>query len=145
MGIKTVFFDIGDTLVSEKKWVPGAKQLVMNLRAEKIAVGLISNTGDLDREKLAKLLPDDFEFELFREDLVFLSSEVGMDKRNLGLFSMAIQHAGNSPWEVMFVGESLEESLMAQRSGMRAARIAKLPEDFGKLAKAIIQKPTGDR
>ena len=145
MAIKTVFFDIGDTLVRDKKWIPGAKQLVMSLKAKKIAVGVISNTGNLDREKLAKLLPDDFDFEIFREDLVFLSSEAGMDKRNLGLFTMAIQHAGNSPWEVMFVGESLDESLKAQQSGMRAARIANLPEDFGKLAAAIIRKPDANR
>lgn len=138
MAIKTVFFDIGDTLVSERKWIPAAKQLLAKLRNGKIDVGLISNTGKLDRDELARLLPADFDFALFREDLVLLSSEVGSDKQSIGIFSLAIQHSGQSPWEVLFVGESLRETLMAQSSGMQAARIFKTPDDFDKLAVALL-------
>ena len=50
--IKAVFFDIGDTLVSGKKWLPGAKELVKQLKAQGTRVGLVSNTGNLLREEL---------------------------------------------------------------------------------------------
>ena len=95
MAIKAVFFDLGDTLVTRKKWVPGARQLISDLRDKGVQVGIISNTGDLLREDLQKdYLPDDFDFEWFQSEIVLLSSEVGVEEPSLSIFNMAINHAG---------------------------------------------------
>ena len=104
---RVVFFDIGDTLVSGQQWLPGAKEAVVALKSMKIRVGLISNTGRLSREELVEgYLPDDFDFGMFDEDLVMLSSEVGIEKPSLSIFMLAAQHANVSPWEVLFVAEA---------------------------------------
>jgi len=137
MAIKVVFFDIGDTLISKKRWLRGALDFVRAIKAKKIRVGLISNTGNLNRDQLEKLLPDDFDFAVFEDGLTLLSSEVGIEKPDLGIFSLAIQHAGVSPWETMFIGESLPETISAQRAGMQSARITKPETDYIGLMKTI--------
>ena len=137
MSVSVIFFDIGNTLVNKKQWLPGAKKFVSVAKEKGIRVGLISNTGDLDREKLAELLPVDFSFAAFEEGLTLLSSEIGIEKPELGLFLLAIQHANVPPWETMFVGESLVETLAAQNSGMKAARIVLPEEDYQQLTKII--------
>jgi FMN phosphatase YigB (HAD superfamily) len=138
MNIQVVFFDIGDTLISKREWIPGAKQLLASLRAKNIRIGLISNTGNLTRDQLLKLLPDDFEFDSFEEGLVMLSSEVGIEKPKITMFSLAVHHAGVPPWATMFVCEDLQHSLAAQSAGMIAARIDGTEADFTSLAKSII-------
>ena len=135
MAIEVVFFDIGDTLVSKKRWLPGAREFIGKLKEKKIRIGLISNTGDLSREAIQKLLPGDFDFAIFEEGLTLLSSEIGIKKPSLGIFSLAVQHAGVSPWNTLFIGESLTESLAAQRAGMQAARITDPERDFASLEK----------
>ncbi|QEG24621.1 HAD family hydrolase [Mariniblastus fucicola] len=137
MAIEVVFFDIGDTLISKKRWLPGALDCVRAIKEKKIRVGLISNTGNLTRDDLQRLLPEDFDFAIFEEGLTLLSSEVGIEKPNLGIFSLAVQHAGVSPWQTMFVGESLTESLAAQQAGMQAARITDPEADFKALRKSL--------
>ena len=137
MAIKAIFFDIGDTLISKKQWLPGARETVLAMRKKEVRVGLISNTGNLSREDLGKLLPADFDFGLFEEGLTMLSSEVGIEKPNLGIFSLAVQHTGLSPWETMFVGESLRETIAAQKAGMQAARIVKPESDFRELLRNL--------
>lgn len=132
-----VFFDIGNTLIGGKVWLPGAKECVHALREAKIRVGLISNTGRLMRDELQELLGDDFDFAMFEEGLTLLSSEVGIEKPSLSMFLLAIQHAKVSPWETMFVGESLSETLAAQAAGMHAARIVNPPADFEALVKFL--------
>lgn len=135
MAIKTVFFDIGNTLIEKKAWLSGARETVKMIREKGIRVGIISNTGNLDRDQLAKLLPDDFDFGLFDEHLTLLSSEVGVAKPKLGIFLLAVQHAGCSPWETMFVGESLIETLAAQQAGMLTARLGDPKKDYPALVK----------
>jgi putative hydrolase of the HAD superfamily len=137
MGIKAIFFDIGNTLVSKKQWLPGSKEFVLAMRQNKVRVGLISNTGDLDREALAKLLPPDFDFGLFEGGLTLLSSEIGIEKPDIGMFLLAVEHTRLSPWETMFVGESLTETLAAQRAGMQTARIANPKSDYAELLKFL--------
>lgn len=137
MSIKVVFFDIGDTLISKKAWLPGAREFIGALREKKIRIGLISNTGNLTRDELQKLLPEDFNFAAFEDGLTLLSSEVGIEKPSLGIFSLAVQHAGVSPWETMFVGESLTESLAAQRAGMQTARMLDSINDYAILLKSF--------
>ncbi len=135
--IATVFFDIGNTLVADRQWLPGAKKLIHQLELQQLPVGLISNTGNLTRDQLASRLPEDFEFAAFREDLVFLSSETGVEKPKLSAFLLAVQHANVSPWQTMFIGESLTECLAAQTAGMQAARINDPETDFATLAEIL--------
>lgn len=137
---KVVFFDIGDTLVSRRKWVPGAKQAISELRNKEIRLGIISNTGRLSREDLEKLLPEDFDFGWFSEELVMLSSEVGIEKPSLSIFLLAAQHANASPWDVVFVGESLSETMAAQQAGLQAARIVTPEKDYPELVKVVLRQ-----
>ena len=127
--IRTVFFDIGNTLVKDKKWLPNVRDLISHLRKKGTDIGIISNTGDLDRDQLSDLLPEDFEFANFDESLVMLSSETGISKPKLDAFLLAVQHSGKSPWECCFIGESLNETFMAQKAGMLAIRVCG-PDDF---------------
>ena len=138
MSIKVVFFDIGNTLVSEKKWLPGAKECIARLKSKDIRVGLMSNTGRMSREELSRLLPDDFELDNFDQGIVLLSSETGIEKPALAAFSLAVQHAGVSPWETLFVGETLSETFAAQSAGMRAARISLSGVDYPELQKLLM-------
>ena len=135
---KVVFFDIGNTIVGKKQWLPGAKEFIAALKAKNVRVGLLSNTGDMDRESLEKLLPEDFDFGYFEESLVMLSSETGVEKPKLGAFSLAVQHSNCSPWETMFLGETVEETYMAQMAGMHAVRITDPANDFKTLKKLLV-------
>lgn len=137
MSIKTIFFDIGNTLIEKKQWIPGALKTVQAIREKGIRVGIISNTGNLDRDQLKRLLPEDFDFGFFDEHLTLLSSEVGVAKPKLGIFLLAVEHAGCSPWETMFVGESLIETLAAQNAGMMTARIGDPERDFPAILKWV--------
>ena len=135
--IKVVFFDIGNTLVSSGGWLPEAAETLAILKSQGIRLGLLSNTGDLTREQLQTLLPDSFEFDVFEPGLVFLSSETGVEKPNLGAFLLAIQHAAVSPWQTMFVGETISETLAAQKAGMQAVRITDAEKDYPELLKLM--------
>lgn len=135
--IKVVFFDIGNTIVGQKEWLPGAKECIAALKAGNVRVGIISNTGNMDREALEKLLPEDFDFGYFEESLVMLSSETGVEKPKLGAFLLAVQHAGCSPWETMFVAETIEETFAAQNAGMQSVRISNPAKDYKSLRKLL--------
>jgi putative hydrolase of the HAD superfamily len=137
MNIEVIFFDIGDTLIAKQQWLPGAKEILATLRGKNIRIGLISNTGDWTREQLQERLPDDFDFANFEEGLVLLSSEVGIEKPKISMFSLAVHHAGVSPWATIFVGENLNETLAAQTAGMFAARIDGSQGDLERLLRWI--------
>ena len=137
MTTQVVFLDIGDTLVSKTLWPPGAKEFLAEIGSWKIRTGLISNTSDLTRDQLLKLLPNDFDFSLFEDGLVMLSSEIGIEKPGLAIFFLATHHAGVSPWETLFIGENLNEMLVAQKAGMLTARICDAKSDFEALAKLL--------
>ena len=138
--LKAVFFDLGDTLVEADpaspgkfRWLPGARDTLLVLAAAGLRVGLISNTGLLGPDALLARLPADFGWGLFDPHLVLLSSEVGLTKPDLRIFRLALKRAQEhddeaetlriDPPETLFCGESLVETLAAQRGGMRAARI----------------------
>jgi len=140
MAIRAVFFDLGDTLVESTgvpppepgfRWLPGARECLVNLRERGRQVGLLSNTGSLDRPTLKSMLPHDFEWDLFDENTVILSSEVGIEKPDVRIFRLALCRAQESldraaawrigPGECLFCGESLIETLIAQQAGMVVA------------------------
>lgn len=126
----TIFFDIGDTLVTGKNWKDGAEACVQALRQAARPFGVISNTGDLTRAQLTPLLPDSFDFALFRPELVVLSSEFREEKPHPAIFYHAIERAAVDPWNCVFVGENPRETWSAQSAGMRSIRISQFPEDF---------------
>ena len=126
----SVFFDIGDTLVTAGAWVEGAKATLRQLKSSGVRLGLISNTGDFSRDELQHLLPSDFSFGDFEDALIILSKEVDLEKPDLPIFLLAVQRAGVPPWQCLFVGENLRETIAAQAAGMRAARIVRVPDDL---------------
>lgn len=130
MASLAAFFDIGETLVQDSSWLPGAKDFIDTLRADGQRVGLISNTGALSRAELSALLPNDFSFDQFEPSLVLLSSEVGIEKPDPRIFLHAVAVSGTHPWDCVFVGERLLETWAAQAVGMRAIRVARFPQDF---------------
>ena len=132
--IQAVFFDIGDTLVrGAQSWIPGAKEFLGQISSTNLRLGLISNTGNLNRNELESHLPSDFDFQDFEDKLILLSSEVGIEKPDIRIFLQAVTKAAVPPWTCIFVGEKLEETFAAQRAGMRTIRIARVPEDYQEL------------
>ena len=131
---KTVFLDIGDTLVTNGGWVAGAREALQALSYSHIRLGLISNTGDWTRAELKQRLPADFDFSIFQPELVLLSSELQIEKPKIEIFFLAMHRSGDQPWEIVFVGESIKESLAAQAAGIRSLRLAAdYPQDFREL------------
>lgn len=151
--LRVVFFDLGDTLVRKVTaspsglqfaWIPEVKNLLERLRQTNLYLGLISNTGNFDRIQMLRMMPDDFSFDLFEENLVLLSSEIEFEKPDQRIFRLAVNRAQNhinpdikmqiDPSECMFVGESLKEIIAAQQVGMIGARVQKTPQpDIGGL------------
>lgn len=126
-----VFFDIGNTLVSGKQWVNGAEAALEKLSANGIAMGVISNTGDLTRDQLLDLLPKDFDLNRFKPELVLLSSEVEIEKPDARIFALAVKRAGVPPARCLFCGEDLTETVVAQQVGLHAIRLgANTAADF---------------
>ena len=139
--IEVVFFDIGDTLVGkDKQWLPGAQAVLTALKALGLRLGVISNTGELTREDLTKLLPPDFDWKIFEPELVVLSSEVKVAKPSPAIFQKAVERAGVEAARCLFCTEELPHTLVAQAVGMRAARVEKPPHsDVADLLDALKQ------
>ena len=132
-----IFFDIGDTLVSQLDWQDGAQVCLNQLRAEGARLGIISNTDGLSRQDLAAHLPVDFDFARFDDDLVLLSSESGIEKPDPAIFRKAMDLTGLDPRNCIFVGEDLSETLAAQAVGMQVCRVTHFPHDFEVLCKFL--------
>ncbi len=124
VSIEVVFFDLGNTLVKtglaeRAEWIEGAKEAIFKLNNEKIRLGIISNTGNINREHLLKkILPLDFPIELFDSNLIVLSSEIGITKPDPGIFLYAIDKSGVSPANCLLSSEELTDIFIAQHVGM---------------------------
>src|SRR5262249_23441719 len=131
--------DLGDTLVTQStEWVAGAKATLAAAQNKGIRLGIISNTGNLPRNKVLDLLPGDFDFSDFEAGLVILSSEVGHEKPAKEIFELAVTKAGNDSSDCLYCSESLVETLAAQRVGMRAARVLASDADIKMLIPRLI-------
>jgi putative hydrolase of the HAD superfamily len=132
--IKVVFFDLGDTLViardGRREWMPDAKEVLGRLRDKGIRVGILSNTNGYDRERLLEILPEDFSYESFADELIVLSFDVGVKKPELGIYREAIKRAGVPANQTMYVGEKETETSAAQAAGMRSLMVRQLPQDW---------------
>ncbi|MDY3561786.1 HAD-IA family hydrolase [Gemmata sp. JC673] len=142
LSIRAAFFDLGDTLVvaSDRRWVAGAREALTDLRGRGLRLGVISNTGNRSRAELAELLPPDFDWGVFCGPLVLLSAEIGVAKPDPEIFRRAVAASGVTAPECLFCTESLLDALVAQRVGMRAARVLPPPNaDGGGLPAALVE------
>lgn len=139
--ISVIFFDLGETLVTkDRRWVTGAKATLSNLRQKGIRLGIISNTGNLLRLEILKLLPADFDLQVFEAQLVIFSSEVGVEKPNSKIFSLASSKAGIEASSCLFCTEELVHTLVAQQVGFRTARTLPPPvTDIADLSESMIK------
>jgi FMN phosphatase YigB (HAD superfamily) len=138
--IRVAFFDLGNTLVvtADRSWAPEAQAVLAELHTRGLRLGVISNTGDLSRDELSPLLPSDFDWSVFADELVILSSEAGVEKPSLEIFRRAVKAAGLDPAECLFCTEDLTDTLAAQRAGIMVARIQPPPHsDLGGLPAAL--------
>jgi FMN phosphatase YigB (HAD superfamily) len=122
---KVIYFDLGDTLVRDGAWLPGAMATLQALRAAGYRLGIISNTAQLTRAQLKLLLPADFPWTWFVPELIVLSSEVGVEKPAPAIFKLALDRTGAdaAAGRVLFCTEALLDTVAAQLAGMRAVRL----------------------
>ncbi len=137
--IKVAFFDLGRTLVGDKSdWIPGAKDTLSRMLERGIRLGIISNTKNLSRPEILKLLPEDFDITLFENELVIFSSEVHVEKPDPKIFKSAIKRAGVEPAECLFCTEELSHILAAKQEGMQTALLQPPPNsDIGELIERL--------
>ncbi|WP_298884367.1 HAD-IA family hydrolase [uncultured Bradyrhizobium sp.] len=140
MTTTVIFFDLGDTLVTTKPraWLPKAKALLSSLRQSGLRLGIISNTPDLPRTEILKLLPADFDLSVFEANLVLFSSEIGMEKPQRAIFDEAVKRAKVPANQCLFCTENILDTLMAQLVGMHSIRVQTAPNsDLANLPKTI--------
>jgi len=137
--IKVAFFDLGGTLVGNKRdWIPGAKDTLTKMLQKGIRLGLISNTKNLSRPEILEILPKDFNMSLFENELVIFSSEVHIEKPNPEIFKLAIMRAGVKPSQCLFCTEELPHILVAKQQGMQTALLQAPPKsDIEKLIERL--------
>lgn len=125
-------------MTGDKHWLPGAKSVLSQLHDRGLRLGLITNTGNLTRAQFLKLLPADFNLDLFAAELVILSSEVHIEKPDPMIFKLALQRAAAEATACLFCTEDLLHTLVAQSVGMRAARLQAPPQsDIGTLVEHL--------
>lgn len=92
--------------------MPGAPEMLAELRARGIRTGVISNLGwscEALTERLTRLLGHTFEF-------VIVSSEYGVRKPNPLLFCVALNKAKLPAWDVWFCGDQIEADIHGARN-----------------------------
>jgi FMN phosphatase YigB (HAD superfamily) len=137
--IDVVFFDLGNTLVTgQRKWVPGAKDAVETLGSAGVRLGVISNTGQLTRQQVIELLPTDFDMDIFEDELIILSKEVGVEKPAAQIFGIAVDRAEVGPQSIIFCGESLSEVLAAQCIGIFGLQAAVSSDTSGTVVRSNV-------
>src|SRR5436190_23370908 len=112
--IQVIFFDLGDTLVdaATRRFLPGAQVLLSRLSSKGVRLGIISNTGNLDRAQLTAQLPPGFDWARFEQTTVVLSSEVGVEKPDPAIFHLAVSMAGIAASLCLYCSENLLETLV---------------------------------
>lgn len=120
--IRGVFFDLGDTLVSEENFeaLPYVHEVLQSLKGRyKLAVICdTEDSGDVVREIMekAKIL------EYF--DLVVVSSEAGATKPNEKIFRVALDKLNLKPNEVVMVGNRISRDILGgNQLGMKTILI----------------------
>jgi FMN phosphatase YigB (HAD superfamily) len=136
-----VFFDLGDTLVHAKdpsQWRTGARDAIERVHSAGAQIGLLSNTGTLDRQGLRPLLPPDFPWTYLNDRLIVLSGEHPWAKPDPEIFRFAIAQTGLSGHRSLYCSEDLAETVAAEQAGMRSVRLSS--DNFAELI-AIVAPP----
>jgi bacterial leucyl aminopeptidase len=129
--IKSIFFDIGDTLGIPVFSSPGqlvrvnlfffVADLLRSLVNRGFRLGIISNTGDIDGALLDEVLNTVGIRDFFDPALRLYSKDVGREKNSPGIFRVAAERAGlaGTPQACLFVGENETERGFASDAGLR--------------------------
>lgn len=108
--------------------LPGALELLVELKACGLGVGLISNVGITPGVVLARLLDDMGLGQHF--DITVFSDEVELSKPAPAIFAHALDELGLAPEEAVFVGDQpVLDVRGARRAGMWMVQIGDLPPD----------------
>jgi 5'-nucleotidase len=110
-----------EVFLNNRQLVPGARQLLIRLRAD-VRIGIVTN--NMLGEQTAKLA------HLGLTDLIdalITSEEVGVAKPAAGIFAAALDHLRCVPTEAVMVGDSWQADILgATRVGMRAVWLNRL-------------------
>lgn len=87
----------------------GAKATLRELRSLGYRIGLISNWDDTARAVLAD---NDLDVEL---DDIIISSEAGLEKPDPGIFRLALERAGASPHQSLYIGDNYYDDVIGSR------------------------------
>jgi bacterial leucyl aminopeptidase len=119
--MRAIFFDLGDTLgVPILSWdrrlerfdpFPFAEPILRELRAQRLRLGVISNTGEEPGSRLNEVLEKARLRQYFEPDLLVYSNDVGLKKDSPRIFQHAAKVAGleATPEQCLFVGEDATE------------------------------------
>jgi putative hydrolase of the HAD superfamily len=91
---------------------PDVLDLIQELRAEGLTVGLIANATDRLQKDLASLRVED------KVDAIVDSAHVGVAKPDAGIFERAAQILAVTPEQCLYVGARAEHVAGAERTGM---------------------------
>jgi putative hydrolase of the HAD superfamily len=102
-----------DTSISQ---VPGAGNLLKEIKASGISVGVITNNPlEGQKKKLKKCGIEDYV------DILVCSGEVGCSKPDPRIFGLSMDRIGTNPEESVMIGDSWEYDVVgAMNSGLRA-------------------------
>ncbi|KKO55566.1 HAD family hydrolase [Paenibacillus sp. DMB20] len=96
----------------------GAKDTLRGLRNHGYRLGLISNWDETARSVLAE---NGLDEEL---DEIIVSSEVGMEKPDLGIFRLALERGNVSPKQSLYIGDNYYDDVVgSQKVGMHCLLI----------------------
>ncbi|MFD3257199.1 HAD family hydrolase [Paenibacillus lentus] len=87
----------------------GVKDTLRELRGHGYRIGLISNWDETARTVLAD---NDLDVEL---DDIIISSEVGLEKPDPGIFRLALERAGVSPHQSLYIGDNYYDDVIGSR------------------------------
>jgi putative hydrolase of the HAD superfamily len=126
--LKTVFFDLGDTLIVEQSdkhlgetpfdAVPQAEETLIALKQKGIKVGIITNTTISTEKDVRKTLRQ-LGLESYI-DFIVTSVDAGYEKPDERIFSIALRTAGVKASDAVMVGDRVSKDIVGgNRIGMK--------------------------